>query len=88
MTELLTVAGLRAELDLTLAAMGERVGISKSQMHEVESTGRASLRVALAIEKLSVLDGAPRIDAARLSEDVRIARHARTSTYVAGQDHG
>lgn len=68
----LSVATLRRELGLTLAEMGERVGLSKSQMHEVERTGRASLRVALAIEELS---GA-RVDAAVLSEEVRAARHA------------
>lgn len=66
-----SVAALRAELTLTLAEMGERIGLSKSQMHEVERTDRASLRVALAIEELS----GGRIDAAALSDDVRVARH-------------
>ncbi len=66
-----TVKVLRAELQLTLAEMGERIGLSKSQMHEVESTGRASLRVALAIEALS----GQRIDAAGLNDDVRLSRH-------------
>lgn len=65
------VARLRATLGLTLEGMGDRIGLSKSQMHAVETTGRASLRVALAIEALS--DGA--IDAAALSEDVRLSRH-------------
>jgi DNA-binding XRE family transcriptional regulator len=68
----LTVAALRAELKLTLADMGERVGISKSQMHEVEANNRASLRVALAIEELSGC----RIDAGALNEDVRLSRGA------------
>lgn len=68
----LTVAGLRGELGLTLAEMGERVGLSKSQMHEVERTNRAALRVAVAIEALS----GGRIDAADLCEDVRLARSA------------
>lgn len=67
----LSVADLRGELGLTLAEMGERVGLSKSQMHEVERTNRASLRVALAIEALA----AGRIDAGSLSEDVRLSRH-------------
>lgn len=72
MTELNAIAQLRSELDLTLAQMGERVGLSKSQMHEVERTGQASLPVALEIEKLS----GGRIDAASLSEAVRLARAA------------
>lgn len=67
----MSVAALRRELGFTLAEMGERIGLSKSQMHEVERTDRASLRVALAIEDLS---GA-RVDAAVLSEEVRAARH-------------
>lgn len=76
----LTVASLRAELGLTLAEMGERIGLSKSQMHEVESTGRASLRVALAIEELSER----RIDAAGLNDDVRAARHAAAVSVTPG----
>jgi predicted transcriptional regulator len=65
-----SIADLRATLELTLEGMGGLVGISKSQMHEVERTGRASLRVALRIEELS--GGA--IDAADLCDDVRAAR--------------
>lgn len=70
------VADLRATLGLTLEAMGARLGISKSQMHEVERTQRASLRVALKLEELA--DGA--IDAAELSDDVRVARHGLADT--------
>ena len=70
------VRALRKALGLTLAEMGERCGISKSQMHEVERAGRASLPVALAIEALS--EG--RIDAADLNEDVKAARHAPAFT--------
>lgn len=66
------VRELREEMGLTLAEMGRRCGISKSQMHEVERTGRASLPVALAIEALSL----GQIDAGDLNEDVRAARHA------------
>ncbi len=66
----MSVADLRAMLNLTLEGMGAQLCISKSQMHEVERTGRASLKVALRIEELS--DG--RIDAADLNEDVRAAR--------------
>lgn len=65
------IRALRGAMGLTLAEMGKRCGISKSQMHEVERTGRASLPVALAIEALS--EG--RIDAAELNEDVKAARH-------------
>ena len=71
----LTISGLRAELDLTLQQMGERIGLSKSQMHEVESTGRASLRVAVALEELS----GGRIDAAAICDDVKLARVAVVS---------
>jgi transcriptional regulator with XRE-family HTH domain len=77
------VAALRRELSLTLAEMGERVGLSKSQMHEVERSGRASLPVALAIETLS--EG--RIDAADLNEDVKAARHAVLVTPAEVQNH-
>lgn len=88
MTQPLTVAALRTELDLTLAQMGERIGLSKSQMHEVEATNRASLRVALAIEALSIVDGTARIDAADLSEDVKLSRHGCACTDLGAQDHG
>lgn len=71
MTHSTTVAAFRAEMKWTLARMGEAVGLSTSQMHEVERLNRASLRVALAIEVLS--EG--RIDAAALNDDVRAARH-------------
>lgn len=84
MTEPLTVAALRAELKLTLAELGERIGLSKSQMHEVEATNRASLRVAVAIEALS----AGRIDAAGLSDDVGLARHPAQIAPMEAQDHG
>jgi transcriptional regulator with XRE-family HTH domain len=70
------VQSLRKALGLTLAEMGERCGISKSQMHEVERSGRASLPVALRIEELS--QGA--IDAGDLNDDVRAARHGVGAT--------
>ena len=90
------VAALRAELGLTLAEMGERVGLSKSQMHEVERTARASLPVALRIEALSAEADGARIDAADLSEDVKAARaalvaatdHASGDSREGVQDHG
>lgn len=67
----LTIAALRTELGLTLQELGERIELSKSQMHEVEQSNRASVRVAVAIEDLS----GGRIDAAGLNEDVRLSRH-------------
>ena len=87
-----TVADLRAELQLTLADMAEKVGLtSKSQMHEIERTNRASVDVALRIEALSTVDGCARIDAAELSEDVRKARHgldhASGDSTTEAQDH-
>lgn len=66
-----SIAQFRAELGLTLAEMGERVGLSKSQMHDVEKSGRASLTVALEIERLS----GGRIDASDLNDGVRASRH-------------
>ena len=84
MSEPLTVAALRTELKLTLAELGERIGLSKSQMHEVEATNRASLRVAVALQELS----GGRIDAAGLSEDVRLARHGVINSSLEAQDHG
>lgn len=80
----LTIGALRAELSLTLAEMGQRIGLSKSQMHEVERSGQASLPVALEIEKLS--EG--RIDAAALCEAVRLARAACGGGCVTDADHG
>jgi len=74
----LSIAGLRRELGLTLAEMGERIGLSKSQMHDAETKNRASLRVAIALEDLS----GGRIDAADLSDDVRVARHGMPDTAI------
>lgn len=67
----LSIAELRNELGLSLAEMGARIGVSKSQMHDIERRNAATLRVALALETM-----APgRIDAAAICEDVRLARH-------------
>lgn len=76
MSEPLTVAALRAELKLTLADFGERLGLSKSQTHEVEQSNRASVRVAVAIEELS----GGRIDAAALNDDVKLSRHGEADS--------
>lgn len=70
------VRGLRKQMGLTLAQMGEVCGISKSQMHEVERTDRASLSVALALETVSQnAPGIAPINAADLNDDVKAARH-------------
>lgn len=73
MDEPLSIKSFRSELGLTLDQFGEKVGLSsKGQVSEIERSGRASLRVALAIEALS--DG--RIDAGALCDEVRLAREA------------
>jgi len=71
-----TIADLRTELGLTLAKMGQMVGLSKSQMHDAERRNAASLRVAVALEQLAQ----GRINAAALSEDVLLARHGTTDS--------
>lgn len=81
---MLTIASLRSERQETLEAFGRRIGLSKSQMHEVEKSGRASLRVALAIEALS--DG--RIDAGDLCEEVRLARASAHAADPIAVQHG
>lgn len=79
----LTIAALRTELTLTLQELGERIGLSKSQMHEVEQSNRASVRVAVALEELS----GGRIDAAGLNEDVRLSRHGAALAEQGQRDH-
>lgn len=78
------IASLRRALGMTLVQMGQACGISKSQMHEVERTGRASLPVALRLEQLS----GGRIDAAALNDDVRAARHAQNIKAARALVHG
>jgi DNA-binding XRE family transcriptional regulator len=77
------VAALRRSLGMTLGEMGRACGISKSQMHAVERSGRASLRVALRLEELS----GGRIDAGALNADVRAARHPCTINPCAAPVH-
>lgn len=70
-TEPLTIAGLRAELGLSLEAFGAKIGLaSKGNVSIIERGGACSLPVALALEALS----GGRLDAARLNEDVAAAR--------------
>jgi transcriptional regulator with XRE-family HTH domain len=72
----ISIADLRTELGITLAEMGQMVGLSKSQMHDVERRNAASLRVAVALEQLA----GGRIDAVALCADVLLARHGQTDT--------
>ncbi|BEV02225.1 helix-turn-helix transcriptional regulator [Novosphingobium olei] len=72
----ISVADLRTELGLTLAEMGERVGLSKSQMHDVERRNSATVRVSLMLESMS--DG--RLDAGVLCEEVWLSRHGLPDT--------
>jgi hypothetical protein len=80
-----TVIGeLRKELSLSLEEFAQRIGMkSKGQVSIIERTGQCSLRVAVAIEELS----GGRIDAAALSDDVKIARHGLGHTPEGAQDH-
>lgn len=71
------IVALRREMGLSQTQFGAEIGLSsKSKVSEIESSGRASLPVALKIEELSAVGGAPRIDAALLNDDVARARAA------------
>ena len=76
MTQLLTIKELRGELGLTQIEFGAFIGLAnKASVSLIETGARApDLAQALAIERLSVADGAPRIDAALLNDDVARAR--------------
>lgn len=70
------ITDLRKSLDLTQEQFAQRVGLSsKSSVSELETTERASVRVALEIERLS--DG--QIPAERLNPDVAMVRQADAS---------
>lgn len=92
-----SIADLRAELGLTQQEFGVRIGLrNKTSISLLESGKRpnCSASVAVAIEELS----GGRIDAASLSEDVRIAReglnggsgalHGLRNTTEGAQDRG
>lgn len=67
------VRSLRRELGETGEQFGQRIGLSKGKVSEIENgTYAPSVAVAVEIERLS----AGRIDAAGLSEDVKRARAA------------
>lgn len=60
-------------MGLTLEQFGERIGLSsKGQVSIIERENRCGLRVALAIEALSL----GRINASTLCEEVKLARSA------------
>lgn len=68
------IVSLRKELGLSQEAFAARVGLkSKGHVSTLERTGVASVRVALAIERLS--DG--RIKAADLNPDVALVESFR-----------
>ena len=74
----LSIQDLRTELGLTQEEFAVRVGLSsKGGMSKIErGIDPVSLSVALAIEELSIKDGAARIDAADLNADIAKARAA------------
>lgn len=69
----MTVNDLRAEFGDSLEAFAARLGLKgKASAHEIEQTGKASVRVALEIERLS----SGRIPADRLNESVALTRQS------------
>ena len=71
------IIALRRQMQLSQSDFGEIIGLaSKGKVSVLETSGRASLPVALKIEELSIQKGFPRIDAAELNEDVARARMA------------
>lgn len=74
----LSIQDLRAELGMTQEEFAVRVGLSsKGGMSKIErGIDPVSLSVALAIEGMSIKDGAARIDAADLNADIAKARAA------------
>lgn len=73
----MTIADLRKERGENQSEFGAHLELSAGKVSEIETGMRpVSLRVALAIENLSVLNGQARIDAATLNDDVKKARGA------------
>jgi hypothetical protein len=74
MTNAITIAELRRELDLSLEGFGLAIGLaSKGNVSLIERGGRCSVKVALAIEALS----GGRIPAASLNTDVALIESVR-----------
>lgn len=81
MASTLSIADLRKELDLSLEAFGERIGLaSKGNVSVIERDNRCSPTVALAIEALS----GGRINASDLNDVVAAARRPRPSVALCG----
>jgi hypothetical protein len=86
MNDAFTISDLRRERGWTLAEMAPRCLVpTKGRMSDIEN-GKANCtpEQALAIEGLSIADGAPRIDAAALNATVAMVRaggiHAASHT--------
>ena len=75
------IAALRRNLGLTQLEFGARIGLGNKASVSLLERGLipCSLRIALAIEALS----AGRIDAASLSDDVRMSRHGLDMDQIA-----
>lgn len=70
MTLCTTLSDYRTKNGLTLEALAAKLGKSKSHLCEIESSGRASAKLALAIERLT--EG--QVDAASLNDEIAEAR--------------
>lgn len=69
----MTISELRAEFGDSLEAFAARLGLKgKASAHEIEATGKASVRVALEIERLS----GGRIKADALNRQIALTRAA------------
>ena len=83
----MTILELRKERGESQAEFGLSLGLNASKVSEIETGLRpVSLRVALKIEELSILDGVPRINAAALNDDVARARAACAGGCASGDD--
>lgn len=77
MEQAFNIFDLRKSMGMTQSEFALAIGLTtKSKVSEIEKHGKASVDVSLAIENLSILNGAARIDAAALNDDVRKARSA------------
>jgi hypothetical protein len=72
----MTISELRAEFGDSLEAFAARLGLKgKASAHEIEAKGKASVRVALEIERLS----GGRIPADSLNDDIALTRSAKVA---------
>lgn len=68
----MTLSDWRADQGLSLEALGEKLGKSKSYLHEIERANSAPVKLALAIEKLT----GGQVSAASLNREVAQIRDA------------